>query len=362
MRFNSIGGNTAFAAYLGLVLAGVAPSAVAAGSHGHVHDATAAATNKPAQVHADTANQSGAHRNGTPAAAGHGHAEARAADAALATEPENVQAGQPANLVFMLADATGRPLDRLVRSHARTFHVVIVSEDMAVLGHVHPEDFGEAAAGGEARVEFSFPRPGRYIVAVDFVTEAGPYAKHFLVDVGGEAPAAGTGAAAPQTAVVEMEEGDRYVAAVLLDRAEQVGGYAVALSAPDQIAAGKPAKFGFRVTRHGAPTTDLRAYLDAAMHVAVVKDDLSEFLHTHGTAAGEGRTEALGVRGQAGGEHGGHGAGGNGATSGGGEEPALFGPELTATVTFPAPGRYFLFGQAAHGDMLLIARFPVEVQ
>jgi hypothetical protein len=98
------------------------------------------------------------------------------------------------------------------------------------------------------------------------------------------------------------------------------------------------------------------------MHLAVVSDDLSHFLHEHGMLPGKehaGHGESAGHTAQGShddasgdshdGDHGHHG-------------PAEFGPEITARVSFPEPGTYYLFSQAAHGDTLLISRIPVEVE
>lgn len=295
---------------------------------------------------------SGAHR--------HERADGKpAADAALSLEPERPQAGERATLSFTLTDGEGRPLERLLTSHARKLHVVIVSDDMEMFGHVHPEDFGQPAEGALARVFFTFPRAGRYLVATDFMTDAGPHAEHFVAEVAGDAPEAESGAdVSAKVALVEADEDDRYIAPILLDGGDTAEGYAVSLAMPARIAAGKPASFAFRVAKNGAPVTDLRPYLDAAMHVAVVKEDLSEFLHAHGTAFGQ---QADGQRAAGSHAHSGREAPDqHGAAEAHG--PASFGPEVTATINFPEPGRYHLFGQTAHGNKLLIARFPVEVR
>jgi hypothetical protein len=315
--------------------------------------------------HAVDGDQAEAHPHPAPGAAHEPAAGAGAADAALSPRPATPQAGEPATLAFTLTDAAGRPLEELITHHARQLHVVILSEDMAVLGHIHPQDFGEPVEGGEANVRFTFPRAGRYIVAADLITEAGPYAEQFLVEVAGEASGAGAGAAAPaRVAVVQSQGGDRYTAPVMLDGADKADGYEVSLARPERIEAGQPATLTWRIAKGGAPVTDLRPFLDAALHLAVVRDDLGAFLHAHGSVAEEAAAghaaqgahehAAAADRGHGGDVHASHGAHGH-------EGPASFGPELTATVTFPEPGRYYLFGQAAHGEKILIARFPVEV-
>jgi hypothetical protein len=128
---------------------------------------------------------------------------------------------------------------------------------------------------------------------------------------------------------------------------EETDGYAVSLQRPDTIKAGEPVSLVYRFTEDGAPVTDLRPYLEAPLHLAVVKKDLSQFQHEHGTVPGE--------------EHAGrsaHASGHDDHASHTHEGPSAFGPEVTATLSFPESGTYHLFGQAAHGDRLLITRSP----
>jgi hypothetical protein len=291
-----------------------------------------------------------------PAGDAHDHEHAAApgmAEASLRTVPERPPAGERTELIFTLADGSGQPIQELMTHHARKLHVLIISDDMQVLGHIHPHDFREPIEDGEAKVFFTFPRAGRYLIATDFMTEAGPQAVQFLIDVAGsEEPTAVAGNAAPPIIrLVEVAEDDRYTNPVVLQRAEAMNGYAVSLQKPDPIEAGEPVSLVYRFTEDGAPVTDLRPYLDGPLHLAVVKDDLSRFQHEHGTVPGE--------------EHAGysaHGSGDDGHAPHPYEGPSGFGPEIAATLSFPEPGTYYLFSQAAHGDRLLITRFPVEVR
>jgi len=66
----------------------------------------------------------------------------------------------------------------LVEEHARLVHVVLVSEDLELFAHLHPEDFAlnlayHTSSPGEAPADFvlpvSLPRAGRYILALNYV-------------------------------------------------------------------------------------------------------------------------------------------------------------------------------------------------
>ena len=271
--------------------------------------------------------------------------------ATLTPRPSNSQTGQPTTLRIALTDRQGQPVRDLLEHHARTFHVVIVSGDMRTFGHIHPEDFANPVTNGSAEVQFSFPHAGRYLVAADAMTEAGAFGAHFLLAVGDQAPVHEPVSSSASLAVATITADDVYTAPIEFDTPGSAEGYEASISRPGLLKAGRPATFTWRLTNGGKPITDMRLFLAAAMHLAVVKDDLSQFLHGHGVAKGIGT----------GYDHV-HGAGA--AADGAGTAPEIqyFGPEIVATVVFPEPGRYHLFGQAAHGDKMLITRFPVVVR
>jgi hypothetical protein len=263
--------------------------------------------------------------------------------------PERPRVGMAATLRFSITK-DGLPAQTLTAHHDRKLHVVLISEDMEVFGHVHPEDFDEPITNGEASVHFKFPRAGRYLAAVDLATEAGPYADHFFVEVDG-GTAVPASAPTARLVVVEGEKGDSYTTPVILDAPTPTSGYELSVARPRSIASGEPATFTWRLIKDGEPVTDLRLFLAAPMHIAMAKDDLSHFVHGHGTAKGLG-TGYDHVHGAASGE--------DSSVQPG--AVAHFGPEIAATFTFPEPGRYYLFGQAAHGKTLLISRVPVDVR
>lgn len=270
--------------------------------------------------------------------------------AELRTEPQVPTSGEATTLEITLRDGSGALVSELQIHHARKLHVVIIGEDLQVLGHVHPQDFDAPVHGGRGRVRFAFPRPGRYLVAADVMTGTGPHAATFFVQVADSDPerAAALAPVEPGLRVVELLPNDRYVEPVLLDAGHRTNGYEVEMRIAERADAGRPTSLVYHFSRDGAPIRDLRPYLDAPMHLAVVKEDFSRFLHRHGTLPGS----------QAEDPHAGHRAH-HGQESG---SSSRFGPDVNASVDFPEPGRYFLFGQAARGDELLVFRTSVVVE
>ena len=320
-----------------------------------VPPAVASFAGKPPVWIAQAAEPDHSHQHPAAAAdsAHHGEAAAGPMQVELLTNPATLQAGSRAELVFALDYASGQPVEELLTHHGRKLHVVIVSEDMQVLGHIHPQDFGETLQGGSAKTYFTFPHAGRYLVGVDFMTKTqGSQDEQFVVEVKGPSAEPKPEAEAPSGMVaVTLEEDDSYTEPALFQNMDQSQNYAVSVQQPNTIRAGEAASFAYRFTRNGKPLTDLRPYLDAPMHLAVAKDDLTAFLHTHGILPDNAHA--------AHGDHVSADAEAHGEVQGG---PDTFGPEIAATVTFPEPGTYYLFAQAAHGDQLLISRFPVHVE
>ena len=208
-------------------------------------------------------------------------------EAALTTEPARPRAGKATTLHFSITDG-GAPVEDLTVHHGRKLHVVLISEDMQVFGHIHPEDFDEPIANGEASVRFTFPRAGRYLAAADLATAAGTHAEHYTVDVEGDPDVATSAGREASVAVVRTEDEDSYTAPVILDTPRTTEGYELSLARPRTISAGTPATFVWRLIKDGEPVTDLQLYLAAPMHIAMVKEDLSHFVHGHGTARGLG--------------------------------------------------------------------------
>ena len=103
--------------------------------------------------------------------------------------PDTVQVGTPTSLTFHLTDAKGEPFTDLLVHHERVLHVLIVSENLQIIGHVHPEDFESrdmlAELAGHYTVRFTFPAAGRYIVAIDVMTADAEFSKYLYVDVKG---------------------------------------------------------------------------------------------------------------------------------------------------------------------------------
>ena len=107
----------------------------------------------------------------------------------IKTDPERIQVGSLTNILFSIKDQGGKPIQELSIHHDRILHVIIASQDFSVFAHIHPEDFGpitpEMKKFARYPVRFTFPKAGRYIIAIDFAVKEQLISKHFLIDVAG---------------------------------------------------------------------------------------------------------------------------------------------------------------------------------
>ena len=286
----------------------------------------------------------------------------------LHTEPDKISAGEPANLMLHLTDAEGEPFTDLMVHHDRILHVLIVSENLQTIGHVHPEDFEDrdmiAELEGVYTVQFTFPYSGRYILALDVMTEDAEYTKHIYVDVTGDKKMSElTYDLRRQKRVVGYTEqgGDRFTKAVSINEKKGESKYIVKMEAPEKIKVGEMVHITYHFTHAGKPVTDLVPFLDAPMHFAIVSNRLDGILHTHGTVPMDSKYDKKKMDSSqtkkkihekpptTGHQH-------QGIT------PDRFGPTVMLMTTFKKAGIYQIFGQVKHGDQVLFPTFMVKVE
>ena len=285
----------------------------------------------------------------------------------LHTEPEVVQAGTSATLTFHLTDAKGEPVTDLMVHHARVLHVLVVSENLQIVGHIHPEDFESRdlmmELEGMYTVHFTFPAAGKYILAVDVMTADTEFARYLYVDVAGEEKLAETVQDFRREKVVfgyTDEGGDRYTKAVSLVDGTGASMYHAKMEVPERIKVGEMVHITYHFSRDGKPLTDLVPFLDAPMHFAIVSTRLDGILHTHGIVPGSEDASKMPKKDP----HAGHkmkkaqmtGHQHQGIT------PEKFGPTVMLMTTFPEAGVYQIFGQLKHADQILWPSFMVKVE
>ena len=221
-----------------------------------------------------------------------------------------LEAGKPATLVFTIRDPSGAPVTKLETVHEKILHLLMVSEDLSWFAHEHPE----IKSDGTFELTFAFPHPGNYTLFHDFTpAKVGMQVVPVVFAVPGSAPAA---------VALEAESA----------RTKSVDGYDVTLTIPEPITTGVATKLRFLVMQGNTPVKDLEPFLGAMGHLIVIKDDRSQFVHSHPK------------------ERGGHHA------------VKLGGPTVLFEAYFKVPGRYKAWGQFQRAGKVITVPFTFDVK
>lgn len=243
----------------------------------------------------------------------------------LETPPSGLPAGNPVTMKVSIRTPLGEPFNKLVISHERILHAIIISKDLEVFAHIHPEDLGPVT--GEMRqaatfpIRYTFPRVGEYLIGFDFAADDESYSRTLPVRV----------AAAPGMGELKTDFSTK----------KNFGDYQVSLSSsPERIQSGSEATLKYIIKKNGKDVSTLEPYLGASMHLAIVPVDLKTFMHAHGVTKGETHTDHL------------HAA----------PPPSRFGPQIETEVIFPLRGIYKVFSQVKHEGKVLLFDFMLDVQ
>jgi len=225
-----------------------------------------------------------------------------------------------------LEDTDKKPLQGLLRHHDRLVHAIIIGKDLKIFAHIHPEDVGPITDAMLKQavfpLQFTFPKAGEYIIGLDYATEYGHYSKRVSLSVSGRP---------------HMAESNAN-----FSKKKDFGLYHVILkTSPDSIKPNAETLFRYLIKKNYKPVTDLESYLGAPMHLTIVRMDLTEFIHTHGFVPGELPYHMKHFH-----------------TS----PSERYGPEVDASIVFPAKGIYKIFREVKHENKTLLFDFMVEVK
>lgn len=187
-------------------------------------------------------------------------------------EPEALQANAAAEVYYSVLDQDGYVVQDLQQSHERFIHTFFISQDLSYFRHSHHEDFYDAdfeyLENGGWHQPITFPLSGAYQSVLDFAHQNLEHTLTAEWQVGGDIPQ------------LEAPEED-------LSTTVSSGGVVGTLVWSVPPVAGFRAEWTLSLkTEAGAPVTDVVQWLGADAHVAIVRSDLSSFLHTHAYVEG----------------------------------------------------------------------------
>jgi len=213
----------------------------------------------------------------------------------------SLDTGGPAEFRFRILGPDGQPVTGYTPTHDRDLHLIVVRRDLAGFQHVHPT----LTADGTWAVPLSVAEAGQYRVFADFQ----PAGRDRALTLGVDVAAAGLYQPRPLPTPV---------------RTTEIDGYQVELAG--DLVPGTASKLTLRVSRGGAPVTDLQPYLAAYGHLVALRDGDLAYLHVHPDGSpGDGRTAA--------------------------------GPEITFYAEVPSAGAYRLYLDFQHNGAVRTAEF-----
>lgn len=244
------------------------------------------------------------------------------AESILAKSPERPIAGTPTEMTLSFKEKDGSPA-LLSVEHEKLVHMVIVSKDLTHFAHIHAEETQQERNSSVYKFSHVFPKAGDYLIAVDILHGLVHESKQFTFEVFGNPAQTSKQQTYPSPGVFQ--------------------GYTVTMDyAPPLV--GSLSTIRFTIRKDGEMITDLVPYLGAAMHVAILKNDMSAFIHSHGEVHPPGYTPPTN------------------ATHAHAPPPARFGPIVEAHVTFPSPGLYSIFAEFKHEGRVVPTMFSLRVE
>lgn len=254
------------------------------------------------------------------------------------TTPPHPQPGRPTLLSFVIHEVpSGRIVHDFEIVHTKRLHFLMVSADFAWFEHQHPQ----LGQDGRFRLNWTFPRAGRYYLFADFTpTDGDNQILRTVLDVGGpvrQSPA-------PPRLTPDTWE------------AKTVGDTRIRLTVrPGAMQAGRQTLLTYTFTDlAGHPRTDMQMILGVMGHLIALRDDARTMVHTHalhGVQAGSYGAAMLAMR-QAGQPE---------VVPVMPEMVTLSGPAFTFKMTLPKPGLYKLWAQFQRRNHWLTVPFNVSI-
>ncbi|MFV2047461.1 F510_1955 family glycosylhydrolase [Metabacillus sp. YM-086] len=168
--------------------------------------------------------------------------------------------GSKQTLQINIKDSSGEPVDKFDIEHEKLMHLIIVSEDLSIFQHLHPQFNGN----GMFKVSTNFPKGGRYKLIADVVPsgqETSTVTKWIDID------------------------GKSKKEAVIVDESltKVIDGRRISLSFGGQIQSNKDMTMTFTLQddKTGESINDLKPYLGAIGHVVIVSEDGEQYVHSH---------------------------------------------------------------------------------
>jgi hypothetical protein len=230
------------------------------------------------------------------------------------TVPSAVIPGKPFTLrLAVIHPGTGQPVTQFEVVHEKRYHLFLVSRDLEIFEHIHPEQLPDGTWSVSAKV----PKPGVYLAVSDFLPARG--SSQFIAR-----PIITAGYTLDMDPPVRMDP-DEDGATKTVDDITAAVSYQPARFWAE---VSSDVTFTLKDSATGEPVTDVQPYLGSLGHMFVMSEDTLDYVHAHPALPPDAAADSL--RG---------------------------GQSLTFNVFMPKPGRYKAWTQFRHRDK--IYTFPL---
>jgi hypothetical protein len=176
----------------------------------------------------------------------------------IISKPRALKAGVSTTLNFVAGDPrTGKPIHDFEVVHEKLYHLFVVSQDLTVFIHTHPQIQPDASF----KLDYTFPKPGLYRILSDFYPKNGTPQ---LISSTMVVPGAGFKLATPKLEpTLTPQHAENLDVELVTD--------------PPQPIVGEKTLMFFRLR----PNEDIEPYLGAMGHMLAVSADLIDLSHNH---------------------------------------------------------------------------------
>lgn len=185
----------------------------------------------------------------------------------LTSMPTAIKSGVPTTMTFTIRHpGTGDLVTRFETVHEKRYHLFVVSRDMEVFEHIHPEQQKD----GRWKIEVTLPKPGSYQLLSDFLPTGGSpqFIGRTIETVGFEGD-------------LESDVPHLVPDTVLTKTVGSVTAH-VELE-PSILVEGQFGHLMFTLSdaKTGRLVTDLQPYLGAFGHALILSEDMRDYVHSH---------------------------------------------------------------------------------
>lgn len=193
--------------------------------------------------------------------------DTREYDVELSTIPAAVRPGVPTRIMFTVrVPGSGDVVTRFETVHEKRYHLFVVSRDMEVFQHIHPEQQPD----GRWMIDVTLPKAGSYQLLSDFL------------------PTGGSPQFVGRTLETADFDGDLESQSAHLEPdttlTRTVGSVTAHVELePSILVEGQFGHLAFTMTdaKTGRPVTDLQPYLGAFGHALILSEDMRDYVHSH---------------------------------------------------------------------------------